>query len=57
MNAPIAGHPPWENTIVQAFDYEIFVVRDKDAAHRQVKVDLDAEIAPGDTITVEESFF
>ena len=36
---------------------KIFVVRDKDAAHRQVKVDLDAEIAPGDTITVEESFF
>jgi len=36
---------------------KIFVVRDKDAAHHQVKVGLDAEIAPGDTITVEESFF
>src|SRR6476620_4669825 len=30
---------------------KIFVARDKDATHRQVKVDLDAEIAPGDTIT------
>lgn len=36
---------------------KIFVVRDKDAAHRPVKVDLNAEVGPGDTITVEESFF
>src|SRR5689334_12181949 len=36
---------------------KIFVVRDKDAAHRPVKVDLNAEIGPGDTVTVEESFF
>ena len=36
---------------------KIFIVRDKDAAHRPVKVDLNAEVAPGDTITVEESFF
>lgn len=36
---------------------KIFIVRDKDAAHRPVKVDLNAQIDPGDTVTVEESFF
>jgi polysaccharide export outer membrane protein len=36
---------------------KIFIVRDKDAAHRPAKVDLNAEVGPGDTITVEESFF
>jgi len=36
---------------------KIFIVRDKDAAHPPTKVDLNAEVAPGDTITVEESFF
>lgn len=36
---------------------KIFVVRDKDPAHRPVKVDLNADVGPGDTVTVEESFF
>lgn len=35
---------------------KIFVVRDKDSAHHPVKVDLNAEVGPGDIITVEESF-
>jgi protein involved in polysaccharide export with SLBB domain len=36
---------------------KIFIVRDKDAAHQPAKVDLNADVGPGDTITVEESFF
>ncbi|HEX4885444.1 MAG TPA: polysaccharide biosynthesis/export family protein [Casimicrobiaceae bacterium] len=36
---------------------KIFVVRDKDASRRPSKVDLDADLAPGDIVTVEESFF
>jgi protein involved in polysaccharide export with SLBB domain len=36
---------------------KIFIVRDKDAAHQPARVDLNADVGPGDTITVEESFF
>ncbi len=36
---------------------KIFIVRDKDPVHQPTKVDLNADVAPGDTITVEESFF
>jgi len=36
---------------------KIFVVRDKDPTHHPAKVDLNADVGPGDTITVEESFF
>jgi protein involved in polysaccharide export with SLBB domain len=36
---------------------KIFIVRDKDVAHQPTKVDLNADIGPGDIITVEESFF
>jgi polysaccharide export outer membrane protein len=36
---------------------KIFVVRDRDAAHQPAKVDLNADVGPGDIITVEESFF
>ncbi len=36
---------------------KIFIVRDKDAAHKPAKVDLNADVGPGDIITVEESFF
>ena len=36
---------------------KIFIVRDKDAAHQPAKVDLNADVGPGDMITVEESFF
>jgi polysaccharide export outer membrane protein len=41
----------------RASENKIFVVRDRDAAHKPVKVDLNSDIGPGDTITVEESFF
>jgi polysaccharide export outer membrane protein len=36
---------------------KIFLVRDKDAGHQPAKVDLNADVGPGDMITVEESFF
>jgi protein involved in polysaccharide export with SLBB domain len=36
---------------------KIFIVRDGDASNSSVKVDLNAPVYPGDTITVEESFF
>jgi protein involved in polysaccharide export with SLBB domain len=36
---------------------KIFIVRDKDAAHQPTKDDLNADIGPGDIITIEESFF
>jgi polysaccharide export outer membrane protein len=36
---------------------KIFVIRDEDRTQTPRKVDLNAEINPGDIITVEESFF
>lgn len=36
---------------------KIFVIREDDRTHTARKVDLNAAINPGDTITVEESFF
>jgi len=36
---------------------KIFVIREKDSQARQVKVDVNAEVMPGDSINVEESFF
>jgi len=36
---------------------KIYIVRDGDATNTPVKVDLNAPIQPGDTITVGESFF
>lgn len=36
---------------------KIFVVHDKHKDEKPIKVDLDTAILPGDTITVEESFF
>lgn len=36
---------------------KIFVVREGDAANASSKVDLNSSVWPGDTITVEESFF
>ncbi len=35
----------------------IFVQRENDSQHTQVKISLDGAISPGDTVTVEESFF
>jgi polysaccharide biosynthesis/export protein VpsN len=36
---------------------KIFVTREGDSAQKAQKVDVNTEIGPGDTITVEESFF
>jgi protein involved in polysaccharide export with SLBB domain len=36
---------------------KIFVFRDSDASNKPAKVDLNAPVGPGDTITVQESFF
>lgn len=41
----------------RASQSKIFVQREKDASHRQEKIALDAAVFPGDTVTVEESFF
>jgi protein involved in polysaccharide export with SLBB domain len=36
---------------------KIFVFRDRDPSNKPAKVDLNAPVGPGDTITVQESFF
>lgn len=36
---------------------KIFVVREADTLHAQSKIGLDGAVFPGDTVTVEESFF
>lgn len=36
---------------------KIFVVREDDTQNAQSKIDLDGDIFPGDTVTVEEGFF
>ena len=36
---------------------KIFVIHDKDKNSKPVRVDLETPVFPGDTITVEESFF
>lgn len=36
---------------------KIFLLREKDVSNRQVRVRLDAPVGPGDTVTVQESFF
>lgn len=41
----------------RASQSKIFVQREKDTSHRQEKIALDAAVFPGDTVTVEESFF
>ncbi|MDX8379274.1 MAG: polysaccharide biosynthesis/export family protein [Gallionella sp.] len=41
----------------RASESSIYVVREKDDQHEQSKIVLDAAVYPGDTITVEESFF
>lgn len=41
----------------RASQSKIFVVRENDRTHTPVKVDLNSPIGPGDTVTVEESFF
>lgn len=41
----------------RASQSKIFVVRENDRTNTPVKVDLNSPIGPGDTVTVEESFF
>ena len=36
---------------------KVFIVRESDAEHKRVLVDLNVQVYPGDVITVEESFF
>jgi polysaccharide biosynthesis/export protein VpsN len=36
---------------------KIFVVREGDKSNRRVRVNLNSPVGPGDTVTVEESFF
>lgn len=41
----------------RASESKIFVMRETDAEHKQTKIGMDGSVFPGDTITVEESFF
>jgi len=41
----------------RASQSSIFVQRENDAQHTQEKISLDGAVFPGDTVTVEESFF
>ena len=41
----------------RASESKIFVVREIDPLHTQSKIGLDGDVLPGDTVTVEESFF
>jgi polysaccharide biosynthesis/export protein VpsN len=41
----------------RASESKIFVVRETDPQHTESKIDLDGAISPGDTVTVNESFF
>ena len=36
---------------------KMFIVRENDKKNRPIRVDLNAYVGPGDTLTVEESFF
>ncbi len=41
----------------RASESKIYVVREADEQHMQSKIGLDGAVYPGDTVTVEESFF
>lgn len=41
----------------RASQSKMFVVREKDVRQKPTKVELQSEVGPGDTITIEESFF
>lgn len=41
----------------RASQSNIFIQRENDAQHAMAKIGLDGPVSPGDTITVEESFF
>ena len=41
----------------RASESKIFIMRETDSGHAQSKITMDGPVFPGDTITVEESFF
>lgn len=41
----------------RASESNVFVIRETDPSHTQSKIGLEGELFPGDTVTVEESFF
>lgn len=41
----------------RASESKIFVIKETDSEHKQTKISMDGPVFPGDTITVEESFF
>jgi polysaccharide export outer membrane protein len=41
----------------RASESKIFVMRETDTEHKQTKITMDGPVFPGDTVTVEESFF
>lgn len=41
----------------RASENKIYIMRESDAGHNQTKINMDGAVFPGDTITVEESFF
>jgi polysaccharide export outer membrane protein len=41
----------------RASESKIFVMRETDQEHKQIKISMDGPVYPGDTVTVEESFF
>ncbi|MDO8206356.1 MAG: polysaccharide biosynthesis/export family protein [Gallionella sp.] len=41
----------------RASESKIFLIKETDSEHKQTKISMDGPVFPGDTITVEESFF
>jgi polysaccharide export outer membrane protein len=41
----------------RASKQKIFILRELDSTNTPIHVDLNAPVGPGDTVTVEESFF
>lgn len=41
----------------RASESKIFLIKETDAEHKQNKITMDGPVFPGDTVTVEESFF
>lgn len=41
----------------RASESKIFLIKESDPEHKQTKISMDGPVFPGDTVTVEESFF
>lgn len=41
----------------RASESKIFLIKEVDPEHKQIKISMDGPVFPGDTVTVEESFF